>query len=145
MAAIVNKGDADPQAFSVLVAVHMVQDIVQRFPGLRESRIAHQLTAPDAPAFITLAPADHLILKAVILYVYAAGEDQNTVRKLGSVRLPPCHHLVFRLQIAAILPQLAEQCVVFDLQALRIVLRFEEFLHDRKPALPRTDKSIQPE
>ena len=76
---------------------------------------------------------DHLVFKAVVLSIDAAGQHEHAIGQLhrgavraGAVVLTAGEHGVLVLEVAAIFPQLAEQGVVDDLEALRIILGVEK-------------------
>jgi len=101
-----------------------------------------------------VAVANDLIFHAVVLGVYAGGEHQHTVRQFNGgpallqavgLNLPAGHQTILVLQVAAILPQLAEAGVVNDLQLPAVANGIEIFEHNGGPAGPLADKCVEPE
>ena len=62
-----------------------------------------------------MAVADDLIFHAVVLGIDTGRQNKYALRQLSWVFLPARHQTVLVLQVAAILPQLAEAGVVDDL------------------------------
>ena len=89
--------------------------------------------------------ADDLIFETVVLSVDAAGENEGALWQFRGVFLAACHDAVLIFEVSTIFPEFAEQSVVNDLQAFRVVLRFEEALSYDRPRHPRTGEGVQPE
>ena len=143
--AVIHEGHADPQALSVSEAVHALHQLIQLGPDLRRIGPAQDDPAPDAPVFLPEAPADDLILKAVILHVHAHGQHQDAVRQLCGVFLASGHVVILVGQAAAVFPQLPEQGVVDHLQLLCIAPGFQILRDDLLPAHPGRTEGVQPE
>ena len=123
----------------------MIDDVIEALPDFFVVRFSHDDALLDAPALAVVAIPDDLVLQTVVLSVDAAGQSENAVRQLGGVFLAACHDGVLVLQISTILPELAQQRVIHDLQAFRIVPCFEEALSYCRPRHPRAGEGIEPE
>ena len=151
VAAGVDAGDGDLQAAAVFELVDVVDHVVESLPDLRGVWPAHDVALDDAPRLAVLPVADYLVFEAVVLSVDAAGQHEHAVRQLhrgavraGAVVLTAGEHGVLVLEVAAIFPQLAEQGVVDDLEALRVILGVEELEDDLLPRSPRAREGIEP-
>ena len=111
MTALVHESGGDPQRYSVLECVGMIQNIVQLCPCFVSVRPTHDNTLADTPCLSEMTVSDHFVFQPVILCVNAAGQDQHALRQLNiaailalSVILPAGHQCVLVLQITAVLP-----------------------------------------
>ena len=100
----------------------MVEIIVELEPRRIIIRIAWDDEFFNTPRLLVMAPPDHLALEAVILDVNAASQDQHALRQFywraivsGAVVFTARQHGILVSEIAAILPQLAEHGVVYNL------------------------------
>ena len=143
--AAVHEGDADFQLHAVCELIGMVDHLVELLPDLGGVRASHDNALLDAPLLAEMPVAHDLVFEAVILGIDAAGQHQNAVRQLGGVFLAPPHHGLLVLQVAAVLPELAELRVVHDLQLLCAAERVQIGEDQRRPRRPGRGKGVQPE
>ena len=130
----------------------MIDHVVELLPYLVGVWLSHDVALFYAPRFTVEAMAHDFILQPVVLSIYAAGENENALRNfdgravgIGAVVLAPGQHGVLVGYVAAILPELTQQCVVNYFELLRIVLSLQKFERDLFPRSPWRRKSVQPE
>ena len=146
MSAGVNKCQRDLRAFAILELVYMVQDSIKGLPDVAIFfRPSHDETLPDSPGLTISAPADNLILKAVVLCIDTACQTEHSIRKLCIIMLTSGHELAFVCCVVSFFPESSENCVEHGLELCWIILCFKELPDDRLPCQPWRAETIEPE
>ena len=83
-----------------------------------------------------MSVAYNLVFETVVLGVYAASQDQNSIRKLCVVVFTAAQHFVVVHDCSAVLPQLSEESVADYFEPFRIPLSIQELDDDLAPWSP---------
>ena len=124
---------------AIRLAPRLEQEVVKVVPHLIRQHIAVDFLVADAPALHTLAPADHLNFKAVVLHVNTGSKIQNIVRHFCGVDFAAVEQLGVLQLDSTLFPRFAQLGVhpnfhLFGVAVVKGDLGFYELLHDLFPA-----------